>query len=324
MPVVIVIDRSSFAQHERLWLWVPAPVRNCAQGRDDGDLNHDGRTPRHQGRHVGRAHPGGAAERTVGHFVPHMPMVYATPMMILEMEMTSGDAVNAHLEPGWVTLGTEVDIRHIAASAVGATIRTTAQSDRGETPRDPVRGRSVRERRVWRRPPRSRPRQCREFYRRAGGSGGRNSYRSRYTTTVILRSGPSWAASRRMVVCMAILRGSPKTCSHLRMTAEKLTLAILAIASLPRQSRGSSVCCMPSAPISTSSAAAVVPPGEVTFWRSVADEASDLRSNSPEPATVSRARRVASSAGSLLPRRRRAPVLRRAGKYRPGRTPTPR
>ncbi len=33
-------------------------------------------------------------ERTVGHFVPHMPMVYATPMMILEMEMTSGDAIN--------------------------------------------------------------------------------------------------------------------------------------------------------------------------------------------------------------------------------------
>ena len=26
-------------------------------------------------------------ERTVGHFVPNMPMVYATPMMILEMEM---------------------------------------------------------------------------------------------------------------------------------------------------------------------------------------------------------------------------------------------
>src|SRR5262245_38357076 len=33
------------------------------------------------------------AERTVGHFVPGMPMVYATPMMILEMEMTSGDAI---------------------------------------------------------------------------------------------------------------------------------------------------------------------------------------------------------------------------------------
>jgi predicted thioesterase len=66
-------------------------------------------------------------ERTVGHFVPHMPMVYATPMMILEMEMASGDAIHACLAPGWVTVGTEVDIRHLAASPVGATIRTTAQ-----------------------------------------------------------------------------------------------------------------------------------------------------------------------------------------------------
>ena len=66
-------------------------------------------------------------ERTVGHFVPGMPMVYATPMMILEMEMASGDAIKGHLDPGWVTVGTEVDIRHLLASPVGATIRTTAE-----------------------------------------------------------------------------------------------------------------------------------------------------------------------------------------------------
>src|SRR4030081_2081463 len=66
-------------------------------------------------------------ERTVGHLLPGMPMVYATPMMILEMEMTSGDAINRYLEKGWITVGTEVDIRHLAASLVGATIRTTAK-----------------------------------------------------------------------------------------------------------------------------------------------------------------------------------------------------
>ena len=66
-------------------------------------------------------------ERTVGHFVPSMPKVYATPMMILEMEMTSGDAIRDHLPPGWITVGTEVDVRHLAASPVGATIRTTAK-----------------------------------------------------------------------------------------------------------------------------------------------------------------------------------------------------
>jgi predicted thioesterase len=66
-------------------------------------------------------------ERTVGHFVRDMPMVYATPMMILEMEMASADAIERCLQQGWITVGTEVDIRHLAATPVGATVRTTAQ-----------------------------------------------------------------------------------------------------------------------------------------------------------------------------------------------------
>jgi fluoroacetyl-CoA thioesterase len=66
-------------------------------------------------------------ERTVGHFVPGMPMVYATPMMILEMEMASADAVNPFLAAGWITVGTEVDIRHLAATSVGSRVRATAQ-----------------------------------------------------------------------------------------------------------------------------------------------------------------------------------------------------
>ena len=64
---------------------------------------------------------------TVKHFVPKMPAVYATPMMIMEMEMTSVDAIARCLTAGWVTVGTEVDIRHLGASAVGARVRTTAR-----------------------------------------------------------------------------------------------------------------------------------------------------------------------------------------------------
>jgi fluoroacetyl-CoA thioesterase len=67
------------------------------------------------------------AERTVGHFVPGMPMVYATPMMILEMEMASSDAIKPCLQPGWITVGTEVDIRHLGAALVGATVRVTGK-----------------------------------------------------------------------------------------------------------------------------------------------------------------------------------------------------
>src|SRR5258707_7278732 len=66
-------------------------------------------------------------DRTVRHVIPTMPAVFGTPMMIMEMEMASADAIKPHLAPGWVTVGTEVDIRHLAASPVGAVVRTTAR-----------------------------------------------------------------------------------------------------------------------------------------------------------------------------------------------------
>jgi fluoroacetyl-CoA thioesterase len=66
-------------------------------------------------------------DMTVRHFVSTMPAVYATPMMILEMELTSVDAIDAVLPQGWVTVGTEVDIRHLAATLVGRQVRTTSR-----------------------------------------------------------------------------------------------------------------------------------------------------------------------------------------------------
>ncbi|MGB3866299.1 MAG: thioesterase family protein [Xanthobacteraceae bacterium] len=64
---------------------------------------------------------------TVQHFVPPMPAVYATPMMILHMEMASGDAITPSLPAGWVTVGTEVDIRHLAATPVGRQVRAISR-----------------------------------------------------------------------------------------------------------------------------------------------------------------------------------------------------
>jgi len=66
-------------------------------------------------------------EQTVGHLLAGMPMVFATPMKILQMELTSGDAIRSFLQPGWVTVGTEVNIKQLAATAVGAIVRTTAK-----------------------------------------------------------------------------------------------------------------------------------------------------------------------------------------------------
>ena len=64
---------------------------------------------------------------TVGHFVPHMPLVYATPMMILLMELAAADAIARHLPEGFVSVGTEVNVRHLAATPVGRVVRAVAR-----------------------------------------------------------------------------------------------------------------------------------------------------------------------------------------------------
>jgi predicted thioesterase len=64
---------------------------------------------------------------TIGHFVPQMPSVYATPMMILHMEMASGSAIASHLPTGFVSVGMDVKVRHLAATPVGRTVRAISR-----------------------------------------------------------------------------------------------------------------------------------------------------------------------------------------------------
>jgi fluoroacetyl-CoA thioesterase len=67
------------------------------------------------------------SEMTVGHFVARMPQVYATPMMILHMEMAAGSAIGSHLPEGFVSVGMDVKVRHLAATPVGRTVRAIAR-----------------------------------------------------------------------------------------------------------------------------------------------------------------------------------------------------
>ncbi|MGF6311661.1 fluoroacetyl-CoA thioesterase [Bradyrhizobium sp. i1.8.4] len=67
------------------------------------------------------------SEMTAGHFVANMPQVYATPMMILHMEMASGAAIATHLPDGFVSVGMDVKVRHLAATPVGRTVRATSR-----------------------------------------------------------------------------------------------------------------------------------------------------------------------------------------------------
>ncbi len=66
-------------------------------------------------------------ELTVGGHVEGMPFVYGTPMMILLMEIASGAAIRSFLPPRWVSVGSEVNIRHLAPTPVGRTVVATAR-----------------------------------------------------------------------------------------------------------------------------------------------------------------------------------------------------
>lgn len=66
-------------------------------------------------------------ELTVGHGLHGMPLVYGTPFMIWLMEVASTNAAAPFLPVGWVSVGTEVNIRHLAATPVGRTVTATAR-----------------------------------------------------------------------------------------------------------------------------------------------------------------------------------------------------
>ena len=58
-------------------------------------------------------------DMTVQHFVSAMPAVYATPVMILHMEMVSTASIAKCLPDGYVSVGMEVNVKHLAATPVG-------------------------------------------------------------------------------------------------------------------------------------------------------------------------------------------------------------
>jgi predicted thioesterase len=55
------------------------------------------------------------------------PRVLSTPHMIGRMELTSRDAVLPFLDPGFDTVGTHVDVYHLAAAPVGVVVTFTAE-----------------------------------------------------------------------------------------------------------------------------------------------------------------------------------------------------
>jgi predicted thioesterase len=66
-------------------------------------------------------------ELTVRHLHANMPEVCGTPFMIYLMEVAASNAIAAKLAPGWVSVGVDVNIRHLAATPVGRTVTAKAK-----------------------------------------------------------------------------------------------------------------------------------------------------------------------------------------------------
>ncbi|MBN8478938.1 MAG: LysR family transcriptional regulator [Burkholderiales bacterium] len=63
-------------------------------------------------------------ERTID-FMGEKARVYATPMLVRDIEMTAREMLLAHLDPNEDTVGTRVEIDHLAATLMGQQVEIT-------------------------------------------------------------------------------------------------------------------------------------------------------------------------------------------------------
>ena len=63
-------------------------------------------------------------DRTID-FMGENARVYATPMLVRDIEMTCRGLLLEHLDPGEDTVGTRVELDHLAATLLGMTVELT-------------------------------------------------------------------------------------------------------------------------------------------------------------------------------------------------------
>lgn len=71
-------------------------------------------------------------ERTIG-FMGEKARVYATPMLVRDIEVACRDLLLAHLDPGEDSVGTRIELDHLAATLMGMTaeIKVTVAEVKG-------------------------------------------------------------------------------------------------------------------------------------------------------------------------------------------------
>ena len=65
-------------------------------------------------------------ERTID-FMGEAARVYATPMMVRDIEMTCRELLLEHVDPGEDSVGTRVEVDHLAATLLGQTVTIEAK-----------------------------------------------------------------------------------------------------------------------------------------------------------------------------------------------------
>jgi len=67
------------------------------------------------------------SELTIATLDGKLPAVYSTPAMICLMEVTAAGAIQPHLPEGYISVGVEVHVRHLAATPLGEQVTATAK-----------------------------------------------------------------------------------------------------------------------------------------------------------------------------------------------------
>ncbi len=66
-------------------------------------------------------------EWTLSHYDSNWPAVFSTPAMIGMMEMASSLAIRPALPPGSITVGVRIEVDHLKAVPVGATVNVVSK-----------------------------------------------------------------------------------------------------------------------------------------------------------------------------------------------------
>ena len=66
-------------------------------------------------------------EWTIAHYDKNLPPVLSTPAMIGLMEWAASEVMRPHLPPGSISVGTHINVKHLASARVGTKIRATAR-----------------------------------------------------------------------------------------------------------------------------------------------------------------------------------------------------